>query len=337
VVKQNFSDEGILKIIHSFGINFIFQMEQLNTHPLYRKHNLDSAMGSLWDFYKQRFLPLFIASFIISLIIQYASSLINFQELTTTTDPMIVLEKIRSLALPLLGISVVNLLLNAILQYYVLYNPIDRSTGFLASAMKTMKYLIPYFIIMILLAVIASFAIIIGIILLVIGVVFSVVYVMSLYLLILPVLMVEGTNIGHVISRVFSLLHRSFWPTIGWVSVFIILMLVISIVTSGIVLIPFTGTFIKGVMNPAEASDLVTLARNPLYIILSALAGALVVPIVPIFSCILYFNGVAKEQTPVITREEEPENRPLRVEDLYAKPYSDDHPDNPEKKTDQQD
>jgi hypothetical protein len=51
----------------------------------------------------------------------------------------------------------------------------------------------------------------------------------------------------------------------------------------------------------------------------------------PIFSAILYFNGRSRESevaTPV------PNNEPdrVRVEDLYAKPYSDDHPDNPENK-----
>jgi hypothetical protein len=29
---------------------------------------------------------------------------------------------------------------------------------------------------------------------------------------------------------------------------------------------------------------------------------------------------------------EEPQEKALRVEDLYAKPYADDHPDNPENK-----
>ncbi len=60
--------------------------------------------------------------------------------------------------------------------------------------------------------------------------------------------------------------------------------------------------------------------------------NALTLPVMPIFACILYFNGKAREeqnQVKVVLSQEE--NR-VRVEDLYAKPYSDDHPDNPDNK-----
>jgi hypothetical protein len=52
----------------------------------------------------------------------------------------------------------------------------------------------------------------------------------------------------------------------------------------------------------------------------------------PIFACILYFNGKAGEDQiePIIASD--PDNNRVKVEDLYAKPYSDDHPENPEKK-----
>jgi hypothetical protein len=53
----------------------------------------------------------------------------------------------------------------------------------------------------------------------------------------------------------------------------------------------------------------------------------------PIFACILYFNGKAGEENVEIIHIPEPENTKLRVEDLYAKPYSDDHPDNPDNKS----
>jgi hypothetical protein len=53
----------------------------------------------------------------------------------------------------------------------------------------------------------------------------------------------------------------------------------------------------------------------------------------PILGVILYFNARAREEEPVsgITLTD-PEPDKVKVEDLYAKPYSEDHPDNPEKK-----
>ncbi len=49
-------------------------MDHFNNHPLYRKHNLDSAMNALWEFYKNRFISLFLISLGMSLIMQYAST-----------------------------------------------------------------------------------------------------------------------------------------------------------------------------------------------------------------------------------------------------------------------
>jgi hypothetical protein len=144
--------------------------------------------------------------------------------------------------------------------------------------------------------------------------------------------MVEGINIGNTISRTIKLVHKNFWSNIGWVAVFIIIILVVSVIFSGIILLPFTGSFIKTIVNPEDASKLVEVTTNPLFIILSAIVNALTLPLMPVFACILYFNGKAgEEQTqPVVTIE--PDNNRVRVEDLYAKPYSDDHPENPEKK-----
>lgn len=309
-------------------------MDQFSNHPLYKRHNIDSAMNSLWKFYKNKFLTLFIASFVMSLVIQYASSLVNMKELSSVTDPMILLEKIKDLLIPILIISMINLLFTTILQYYIIYNPIDNENTFFTSIIRSLKYFIPYLIIMILLAFAGSIAIVLGIFVLIVGAFFAMLYVVTIYLFILPVLMVEGANIGSTITRTIALTHKHFWTNIGWVAVFIIVMLVISVVFSGIILLPFSGSFLKTILKPEEAGTLVDVTTKPLFIILSALVSALTLPVMPIFACILYFNGRAGEEQlqPVIITD--PENNKVRVEDLYAKPYSDDHPENPENNRD---
>jgi hypothetical protein len=185
---------------------------------------------------------------------------------------------------------------------------------------------------MILLAFAGSIAIVLGIFVLIVGAFFAMLYVVTIYLFILPVMMVEGTNIGSTITRTIALTHKHFWTNIGWVAVFIIVMLVISVVFSGIILLPFSGNFLKTILKPDEAGALADVTTKPLFIILSALVSALTLPVMPIFACILYFNGRAgNEQIERITIPD-PENNKVRVEDLYAKPYSDDHPENPENK-----
>jgi len=307
-------------------------MDQFNNHPLYRRHNIDSAMSSLWEFYKNNFLTLFIASVVMSLVIQYASTMVNMKELSDITDPMIMLEKIKGLIVPILGISLVNLLFTTILQYYIIFKPIDSQTTFFTSIIKSLKYFIPYLIIMVLLAFAGSIAIVLGIFALVVGAFFAMLYIVTIYLFILPVMMVEDANIGSTISRTISLAHRHFWTNIGWVAVFIILMLVISVILSGIILIPFSGSFIKNIFKPGDAASMADVTTKPLFIILSAVVSALTMPLMPIFACILYFNGKAGEDYVQQLPLTNPDNGKVTVEDLYARPYSEDHPENPDSK-----
>jgi hypothetical protein len=306
-------------------------MDQFEKHPLYRRHNIDSAMNSLWEFYKRKFIPLFIISLVMSLAIQYASSMVNMKELSSITDPMIMLEKIKGLLLPILIISLINLLFTTILQYYVIFNPIDDSNTILLSIVRSLRFFIPYLIIMVLLAFAGSIAIVLGIFVLIVGAFFAMLYVITLYLFILPIMMVEEVNIGSTIMRTFRLTNKNFWANIGWVSVFIIIMIVISVIFSGIILLPFTGNFIKTITNPEDASKLMDVTTNPLFIILSAIINALTLPLMPIFACILYFNGKAGEEHIQPAAGDDPGNNRVKVEDLYARPYSEDHPDNPEK------
>ncbi|MCX6326851.1 MAG: hypothetical protein NT144_09445 [Bacteroidia bacterium] len=305
-------------------------MDQFRKHPLYRRHDIDSAMSSLWEFYKKKFLSLFIVSLVMSFVMQYASTYINIKELQTVTDPMVMLEMLKGYIVPILIISVVNLLFTTILQYYIIYNPINSANNFFVCLLNSLKYFIPFLILMVLLAFAGSIAIVLGLFVLIVGVFFSILYIMTLYLFTLPVMMVEGANIGHTISRTLTLAHRKFWTNIGWVAVFVIILIVIYVILSGLVFLPFTGSYVKTILNPADASNLQDVTTNPIFTILSAIVSALTLPLMPIFASILYFNGIAGEEHGQTIIQVNPENDNVRVEDLYAKPYSDDHPENPE-------
>jgi hypothetical protein len=307
-------------------------MDHFSNHPLYKRHNIDSAMSSLWDFYKKKFVSLFLISFAMSLVLQYVSTFVKLQELSAVTDPLVMLGMMKEMMVPILIISLINLLFNVILQYYIIYNPLDKENNILVSLAKSLRYFIPYLIVMVLLAFAGSIAVVLGILLLIVGVFFSILYIMTLYLFILPVMMIEGPDIGNTIRRTVQLTHRNLWPNIGWVAVFLIVLIVISLISSGIILLPFTGNFIKTIMNPGETSGLISMTKNPLFIILSALAGALTFPLIPLFSCVLYFNGKAREIIIGEATTTDHENTKVKVEDLYAKPYADDHPDNPDNK-----
>jgi len=295
-------------------------MNQITDHPLYKVHSIDTAMNSIWEFYRKRFVPLFLMGLIMSLIIQYISSSINLTELQSFTDINEMMNSMRDYLWPMLAVSLVSLLFTAILQYYVIYNPLDSDKNAFSCAINSLRYYLPYLIIMVFLAIAGSFALFLGLIVLVIGAAFAAIWIMMLYLFILPVMMVEGPDIGNTIARTITLSHRNFWSNLGWTAVFLILLLVITFILSGVILMPFTGSLFRTLTNPEEAAAVSDLASKPLYIVLSALMNALTMPLLPIFAAVLYFNSRAREQK---VTEWEPmgnEDNKVKVEDLYAKP-----------------
>jgi hypothetical protein len=267
------------------------------------------------------------------LVLQYISALVDINEIQsiTTIDEMML--KIRDYLWPMLIISIVSLLFTTILHYYIIYNPLDPEINIFRSAMQSLRYFVLYMIIMVFLALAASFALFLGLLLVVIGILFAVIYVLMIYLFILPVMMVEGPSIANTISRTITLAHRNFWSNIGWTAVFAVIVLVVTTVFSGLILLPFTGKFFQAFTNPEEASSLVEITTKPLYIILSALLNAITLPLLPIFACILYFNGRAREEkkSDWEIRKDYKAEETVKVEDLYSKPLSDGDTDNHEK------
>lgn len=302
-------------------------MAEITGHPLYRIHTIDSAMNSLWEFYKKKFPVLFIISLIVSLLTQYISTRINFTELQTITDPQEMLLRMREYVVPMLLITVLNLFFTTVIHYYVIYNPLSPENTPIRCSINSLSYFLPYLVIIILLAFFGSILLVLGLAALIVGAFLAALYILTIYMFILPVMMVEGPNIGNTITRTIRLSHRNFWSNAGWTAVFLVIIIVISVIFSGLILLPFTGSFMKVFSNPEEAAAIPELTSNPAYIILTSVVNAFVFPLLPIFASILYFNGRAREDQ---AAEEETYNGPdnkVKVEDLYAKPLPEEDPE----------
>ena len=296
-------------------------MDHIKDHPLYRKHNIDSAMSALWDFYKSRFIALFLISLVMSGILQYATILIDLKSLQANPDPAVVLEKLKGYIVPMMIFGVVSLFFTTVFHYYILHKPLNASENIFKCIYKSLRYFIPYLILMVIFAFVASLAIALGLLILIVGVLFAIPYIAMISLFILPVMMVEDANIGTTITRTIKLSHRNFWPNMGWTAVFIILYLIISLVLSGLVLLPFAGSFIKTFANPQDTSHIANLPTDPIFLFLSSAVNALTLPLFPIFAYIMYFNGKAREDNMAIPLEAPINNdEKVRVEDLYSKP-----------------
>lgn len=299
-------------------------MEQFNSHPLYRKHDLDSVMTSLWSFYKDHFLALFLAAFAGSLAIQFLTSTLDISKLTGMTDPSEVLAEFKTWFWPIIGVIAISLLLSLTLQYFVMYKPVNSEVNIFNSIYKSLWYLLPYIVIGIIFVFFMAFAMIAGLIVFVIGALFSALYVFMISLFILPLLMAEGNNIGNALGRTFTLSHRHFGSNLGWTAIIVLIIIVGSIILSSVVLIPFSGNFFKILTDPAEAAEAMSFMSNPWYIILSALANSLFAPVTPILGAIVYFNARAREEDAGNSAGVSSDQNKVTVGDLY--------PGNPESK-----
>lgn len=295
-------------------------MIDYTNHPLNNKYDLDTALGSIWEFYKKWFGSLFLISFVFSLIITYISGRVDISEIYSTTDPEAMMEIARSMIGPYAIVLLFTFVFTLILHYYVIRKPVDPDSNiFSIGTTAIVKYFLPLLVLNIILGVFAVFAIMVGIFLLFIGALFAAIYVAMLYAFISPVLMIENPGIGDTITTTIKLAHKRFWPNIGWVAVFVILLMVISFILGAIIMIPFGGSFFRSIMNPENASEVLNLTSKPSFIILSALANALTMPLFPIFSLVLYFNARSDNVGEIISdRSDEDDAGPVRIEDLYG-------------------
>jgi hypothetical protein len=130
----------------------------------------------------------------------------------------------------------------------------------------------------------------------------------------MPVTMIETRNPIEAVSRSFRLAHKNFWANMGWVIVVLLLIIVASMLIGALVMLPFTGSFISSIANPEEASSLLEMHRNPLFIVLNALLSGLITPVMPILAFLLYFRNRGDEVTVEVTTDSD---NKVKVEDLY--------------------
>lgn len=275
-------------------------MEDFRSHPLYKKHTLDSAMDSLWGFYKSHFLVLFLISFVVSLAMQFFAQNLDYEQLRNVADLNEVMEVYKQIATAMIPVLILTLFVTVLLNLYVLRSP-SEGNNILGFIIHSFKYLLTYLIIMVLAIPLIILAMAAGLIVLIIGIFFSAIWLVALFAFVLPILMAEGNDITNAITGSFRKLHRNFWTNIGWTAVFVVILVIVSFVMSGLALIPFAGSFLQTLANPEEATQIVQMAKNPIYMLMSAALNSLTLPLFPIFSFILYFNAKAREEIPPVT------------------------------------
>ncbi len=269
-------------------------MSKYQEHPLNKKYDLDSLFSTLWEFYRKWFVPMFIISFIFSILSGVVSSGIDVSSLQNTTDPAELMNNIKSLTGPYLLLMLISVSATIFLQYFIVRKPVEPESDILSIISSAIvKFFLPMVVVYIVLMIFAVAAAIAGFIAFIIGIFFALIYLALFFAIAAPVMMVEESSIGETISTTFRLVHKRFWPNIGWMTIFLLLYIVVSMVIAGIEMIPFGGSVLKTITNPESAPVMMETASNPAYILFSSLLTALLMPFMPIFGLILYFNNKA--------------------------------------------
>lgn len=291
-------------------------MNRYQNHPLTGAADLDSAMTRLWAFYKKYFIGLYVISVILALVSSLITAGIDLSAIQSTTDPYEMLKIMKGMAGPYAIMIVASLVAGVILHTWVLERPMGEPDFVMSLIRKSLVALVPYLVTMIIFSIIAVVLTSVGLVLLVLPGFFALFYIATVMVFAMPVTLVETPNPATVVSRSFTLTHRNLWPNMGWMVVIILIIVVISLVISAVVMLPFTGSFIRSLTNPGEVSSILELARNPFYIGLTALTSSLITPVLPILAFILYFRNRADEVA--VETEEENSDR-VKVEDLYPR------------------
>lgn len=289
-------------------------MNTYQNHPLAGAVDLDSAFNKLWSFYKKYFVGLYLVSVAGSLLTSLFVSGIDLASLQATTDPVEMLEKMKGFAGPYALTILVSLVIGVLLHAWILEKP-SGDPGFVTTFLRSsLIAIVPYLIAMIIFGILTVLLVSVGLVLLVLPGLFAMFYMLTVGLFVMPVTLVETRNPLEMLSRSFRLAHRNLWPNMGWVIVVILIMIVVAMVLGALVMLPFTGTFLKSITNPEEAGAMLEMTRNPVYIGLSALTGSLVTPVMPILAFLLYFRNRAEEVVIEVTTDTDDA---VKVEDLY--------------------
>lgn len=310
-------------------------MTDIDNHPLKKRYNLDSALNSFIQFYKKWFMPLFGISLASTLITSFMSSGIDISGFQGITDPAEMIALMKPMAWRYMLIVVIGLYFNLILLYFIIVRPLQPESDLQSQIIRvTTRYFFPVLVIYITLSILAMVAMMLGVVILFVGAIFAAFYSMIFFSLTAPVMMIEDRSIGDSLSRIFKLGHRQFWVNMGYVALFAVLFIIITLILSAIVMIPFTGGFLKSILNSESVGEATDLVTRPSYIILGALASALTMPLFPIFSLILYFNNTTGIEENILVRSGNQGSGRVTVEDLYAGYERDEEDEEDEKDND---
>lgn len=273
-------------------------MIDFKQHHLYKPMEVDTVLSKIFTLYFKKFFVLFISSFIGVFIIQMILFHLGFGDLYTTSDPEEMVKMLPDLMGKISVVSITSVIiygfLNAFLVSYIIKSDnnsnIHAGDILIESLRKYAIHMIFFLILSMLIVIAGAF---LGIIALIIGSFIAMIYLGTVLMVGGTIVVVEEKNAIDTIGRCFALTHKDFWPALGIVVLFILIMLLISLVMSAIISIPIVIMFFENFRetgNIIEAFNLQNYDIGIWSILLNSIVGALTYPLYAILSVVLYFK-----------------------------------------------
>jgi hypothetical protein len=276
-------------------------MTTLSQHKLYRNHDFDSAFSELYDIYKRNFLPLFLLSLagnvILNLLFYYLGK--RYMDWTSIAGEGLHFPDgfFSALLLMMLAALLIYTFLYLAMVCYVLRKQQGEGSSAIRLFGQSGRYFFRYLLLVVLVSLIIGAGTVLGILALVVGSLLALVYLTVSLFVAGPALVHENIDAGSAVGRSFVLTHRDFWMSLGLVVVLYLIIMLIQFILTAIVSLPGAVVFLSKLLSGGELTEVIGTGGFPglwgwglTGIFFSSLVSALVLPLTPIFSVILYYK-----------------------------------------------
>jgi hypothetical protein len=273
-------------------------MIDLTKHSLYKPMEVDSMLSATFTIYFKKFLTMFIYSFVAVFIIQLIVYYLGFMDLYTVSDPDELLrnmpEIFKKMGIILAFSFIIYGFLNAFLVNYLIKSDLNPDTvvgEIFAESVK--KFSVHMIFFLILSAIIIFVGVFIGVFAIIIGIFVAMAYLGTIMMSGGAILVAEEKNAIETVSRAFSLTHKDFWSALGTVVLFVLIMLLVSIIMTALIAIPFVIMFFGNLNETSsilEAFDLKMYDIGIWSVVLNSIVAAITYPLYATLSVVLYFK-----------------------------------------------
>ncbi len=275
--------------------------------PYYQEMTLELIFNNTIEIYRKYFGWLFFYSFLFLVILNSLSGVLlagKLDNLEQLAEHPKQLEQIfGSLSLYMivvwLGYSLIYLFLHYFIIGKYLYPEKSHATLFMESIRK---YYLKYLLVIFLVFMIITLGTMAGLLALIIGAFVAAIFLGTSLFPVTPILIMENMGVGETIHRSFSLVLKDFWHVMGYLIVFYLIIILFSLIFSALSMAPYASGFFSNIFHPLademqQTSGTFQLLHQPLYILLNSFLDALLLPLTPIFSVLIYFHLKHKEDS----------------------------------------